>query len=262
VVLIFDEISFRLSVGYRCAQTPGVIPDMCAAGNASRRFRCLVVCRFDRRRPPSRLAVHVGTFNAHGWQYWPRRLPRRDRRRTWSRLETNERFFYGELRQLFSAAGITVRVKLRRPLQPLLGSMRSQAYRDVSMCGSRPEAAFTCACLERGVYFHYARHHGSAPTQDDFEEALVRIEDAARAVRPGQVPRLLAGPRSAAWATTSLSTGERWRCHFAHVNLATVASRAGCSSAASGRAIGGGVSGRTPDAPMLNELLVQIDGIC
>jgi hypothetical protein len=48
------------------------------------------------------------------------------------------------------------------------------------------ETAFYAAALDRGVYFHFAWHHGFSAlhTRADLDDALGRIEDAVRVLRP------------------------------------------------------------------------------
>ena len=194
VVLIFDEILSGFRMGTGCAQSHfGVIPDMCTLG------KCLggglPLSAFAGSREimqavaPLGSAVHSGTFNAH-----PVPILAADAFLDvigdpdfWTRLEENERFFYRELRELFSRAGITVRVQAAGARFSLLFGLDHEPrdYRDVSVCDRALEARFYRACLERGVYFHYARHHGFSAlhTREDLEQALGRIEDAALAVR-------------------------------------------------------------------------------
>jgi glutamate-1-semialdehyde 2,1-aminomutase len=198
IVLIFDEIlsGFRTSAGGIQAWS-GVTPDLCTLG------KCLgggmVLSAFAGRRDvmgavaPLGPAVHSGTFNAHsvGVAAGLAFLSVITAPGFYESMERLESYFYPELQAIFDRHGERVRVQaLGARFSLLFGLDREPTdYRDLVTHVDRDrELAFYTAALDRGIYFHYAWHHGlsAAHSREDLELALDRIEAAVRHIQSPQ----------------------------------------------------------------------------
>jgi glutamate-1-semialdehyde 2,1-aminomutase len=104
----------------------------------------------------------------------------------WRDLEAMEDLFYTGLRDVFSSVGMPVLVQAVGARFSLLFGLESppRNYRDILAADRDIETRFYRAALERGVYFHFSFHHGFSVmhTRTDLEDALDRIEDAARSL--------------------------------------------------------------------------------
>ncbi len=195
IVLIFDEIlsGFRTGPGGIQAWS-GITPDMCTLG------KCLgggtVLSAFAGRREvmkavaPLGPAVHSGTFNAHLIPVMAATafLDVISAQGFYERLAELESFFYPELQAIFDRLGEPVRVQALGARFSLLFGLDGPPidYRHVAgQVDRKRELAFYAAALERGVYFHFAWHHGlsAAHTRSDLEDALNGVEDAVRHLR-------------------------------------------------------------------------------
>ena len=197
VVLIFDEILSGFRTGPGCIQAwAGVTPDMCTLG------KCLgggtVLSAFAGRREvmeavaPLGSAVHSGTYNANLIPVMASEafLATITEPGFYERLGELEDFFYRNLQAIFDRAGERVRVQsLGARFNLLFGLDEAPTdYRQlIARVNRERETAFYAAALERGVYFHFAWHHGFSAlhTRADLEEALGRIEDAVQALPAG-----------------------------------------------------------------------------
>jgi glutamate-1-semialdehyde 2,1-aminomutase len=194
IVLLFDEILSGFRTGPSCAQGYlGITPDMCTLG------KCLgggtVLSAFAGRRDvmgavaPLGPAVHSGTFNANLVPILAGRafLQVVGEPAFWAKMDELENHFHAELRAIFERSGERVRVQaVGARFSMLFGLDREpHDYRDVAGVDRARETAFYAAALERGVYFHYSWHHGFSAmhTRVDLDEALGRIEDAARSMQ-------------------------------------------------------------------------------
>ncbi len=195
VVLIFDEILSGFRTGTSCAQGYfGVCPDLCALGKPL--GGGLPLSAFVGRREvmeavtPVGTAVHTGTYNAHlvpilaaqaflGIVVDPL---------FWSDLNAKEETFYTGLRDICARTPYPVWVQATGARFSLLFGVEREpvSYRDLAGADRDLERRFYRAALDRGVYFHYAWHHGfsSAHTQSELDQALAAIESAAMSVRP------------------------------------------------------------------------------
>ena len=194
VVLIFDEILSGFRTGPGCIQAwSGVTPDMCTLG------KCLgggtVLSAFAGRREvmdavaPLGPAVHSGTYNANLIPIMAAEafLATITEPGFYERLGELEDFFYPSLQAIFDRAGEPVRVQALGARFNLLFGMREEPhdYRQVAAHVDRDrETQFYGAAIARGVYFHFAWHHGFSAlhTRADLEESLARIEDAVKAL--------------------------------------------------------------------------------
>ncbi len=194
VVLIFDEILSGFRTGPGGAQEYfGVTPDLCTLG------KCLgggmPLSAFAGRREvmdavaPLGAAIHSGTYNAHLTSILAAGafLDEVADETFWEDLRSKEEFFYSGLRQVFERAGLPVWVQAVGMRFGLHFGLREEptTYRETVGSDADMAMAFYRAVLKRGVYFHYARHHGFSAMHslEDLEETLVSIEAAAREVR-------------------------------------------------------------------------------
>ena len=193
VILIFDEILSGFRTGPGGAQEYfGVTPDLCTLG------KCLgggmPLSAFAGRREvmdavaPLGAAIHSGTYNAHLTSILAASafLDEVADETFWEDLRSKEEFFYAGLRRAFEQAGLPVWVQAVGMRFGLHFGLREEptTYRETAGSDADMAMAFYRAVLKRGVYFHYARHHGFSGMHslDDLEEALVSIEAAAREV--------------------------------------------------------------------------------
>jgi len=192
-LLVFDEILSGFRTGPGGAQEYfGVTPDLCTLGKALGGGTALSA--FGGRRDvmatlaPSGRVVHSGTFNGHlipilAAEAFLDEIAHPD---FWPRLERLETTFYAGLRSTFERAGLPVWVQALGARFSLLFGLDAEPtnYRDVARVDRELARRFYGACLEEGVYFHDAWHHGfsSVHTQADLDEALDGVERAARRV--------------------------------------------------------------------------------
>lgn len=196
VVLIFDEILSGFRTGPGCIQAwSGVTPDLCTLG------KCLgggtVLSAFAGSREvmeavaPLGSAVHSGTFNANLIPVMAAEafLDVITAPGFYEHMTELEDFFYPALQSIFDRAGERVRVQALGARFSMLFGLDGPPtdYRQLAETVNRErETAFYAAALDRGVYFHFAWHHGFSAlhTRADLDDALGRIEDAVRALRP------------------------------------------------------------------------------
>jgi glutamate-1-semialdehyde 2,1-aminomutase len=193
VILIFDEILSGFRTGPDCAQGYlGVTPDMCTIGKCIGGGMPLSAFAGSRSVmsavAPLGSAVHSGTFNAH-----PTSILAADAfldiaadPTFWADLREKEEFFYPALREVFARAGVMVWVQTFGARFNLLFGVdyEPRTYRQAALCDRELETRFYAAALERGVHFHFSRHHGLSAmhTRGDLERALDGIEGAARSI--------------------------------------------------------------------------------
>ena len=134
-------------------------------------------------------AVHSGTFNAHTIPILAANafLDEVAEPAFWDGLRRTEEFFYPALRAAFVRADLPVWVQAVGARFSLHFGLTQEprSYRDAEQGDRAMATAFYQAAMERGVYFHHARHHGISTmhTEVDLAQALEAIEAAARAVR-------------------------------------------------------------------------------
>ena len=194
VVLIFDEILSGFRTGPGGAQAYlGVTPDMCTLG------KCLgggtPLSAFTGSREimsavaPSGSAVHSGTFNAHMISMLAADafLDAAADPGMWEGLRAKEDFFYEGLRAAFARADLPVWLQAVGARFSFHFGLTDEplSYRDAEAGDRAMATAFYREAMERGIYFHHARHHGFSTmhSDDDLGRALEAIEAAARAVR-------------------------------------------------------------------------------
>ena len=196
IVLIFDEIHSGFRTGPGCAQGYlGVTPDMCTLGKAL--GGGTVLSAFAGRRAvmaavaPQGGAVHSGTFNAHLIPILAANafLDEIANPAFWSHLAELDTALYAGLRDVFKRAGLPVWVQgLGARFSLLFGlDEEPRSYRQAARYDRELAKRFFAAALGEGLYFHFGWHHGLSAqhTPADIEEALERIEAAARRVARG-----------------------------------------------------------------------------
>lgn len=196
IVLIFDEILSGFRTGPSCAQGYlGVTPDMCTLGKAL--GGGTVLSAFAGRRAvmdavaPRGGAVHSGTFNAHLIPILAANafLDEIAKPAFWSHLAELDTALYAGLRDVFKRAGLPVWVQGLGARFSLLFGLEAEpaSYRQAARYDREMGKRFFAAALDEGLYFHFGWHHGLSAqhTLADVEEALERIETAARRVARG-----------------------------------------------------------------------------
>ena len=193
VVLIFDEILSGFRTGPGGAQAYlGVTPDLCTLGKTLGGGTPLSAFAGSREVmgavAPLGTAVHSGTFNAHTIPILAANafLDEIADPAFWDDLQAKESYFYAGLREAFRQAGLPVWVQAAGARFSLHFGLETEprTYREAAAGDGAMATAFYGAALEQGVYFHHAKHHGfsSMHTRSDLEQALDRIEAAARSV--------------------------------------------------------------------------------
>lgn len=193
IVLIFDEILSGFRTGPGCAQgTLGVTPDLTTLGKAFGGGTAL--CAYVGRRDvmdsiaPTGPAVHTGTYNAHLIPILATGafLELAAEPTFWTDLAALGDHFYPRLQAAFDRAGLPVLVQAQGARFSLLFGLESAptSYREAIAVDRELERLFYAAALERGVYMHFAWHHGfsAVHTIADLDGALEALEDAAAAV--------------------------------------------------------------------------------
>jgi glutamate-1-semialdehyde 2,1-aminomutase len=206
VLLIFDEIisGFRAGVGGAQAHY-GVTPDLTTLGKAlggGTPMSAVVGSRavMEAVAPLGRV-VHSGTYNAHLIPLLATRafLAEVSRPSFWIDMLAKEERFYPRLQQVLDTHGVTAVVTSSGARFSILFGLRETPlrYRDTLHLDRDVEDAFYREVIKRGVYFHSSPHHGfsSLHTMDDLDEALNRIEDAAKAIGTSSVGRSRASSR-------------------------------------------------------------------
>jgi glutamate-1-semialdehyde 2,1-aminomutase len=193
IVLIFDEILSGFRTGPACAQGYlGVTPDLCTLGKAI--GGGLPLSAFAGSREvmgavsPLGGAVHSGTFNAHPLAILAANafLKLAEQESFWSHFQTLQDRLYPGLRDIFARAGLPVQVQAIGNRFCLNYGLTEEPrwYRDSMKYDKNLAARFAAVAQEEGVYFHTLWHSGLSAmhTLDDIDEALERIDRAARRV--------------------------------------------------------------------------------
>jgi glutamate-1-semialdehyde 2,1-aminomutase len=199
IVLIFDEILSGFRTGPDCAQGYlGVTPDLCTLGKAIGGGMALSAFAGSREVmgavSPLGGAVHSGTFNAHPLPILAANafLKLAEQPAFWEHFERLGQRFYPALREIFARTGLPVQIQAVGNRFCLNYGLTDEPhnYRD-SMHYDRDLAArFAVVAQEEGVYFHTLWHSGLSAmhTLEDIDEALTRIERAAKRVAAGATP--------------------------------------------------------------------------
>jgi len=192
IVLIFDEILSGFRTGPGCMQAHfGVTPDLCTLGKAI--GGGVPLSAFAGKRSlmeniaPAGRAMHSGTYNANLVNILPglafiEEIARPDFYP--SLLARCERLYAG-MNAAFADAGVAARVQATGARFNILfgGASRGPftSYSDALRQDGEMALRFYRACLERGVYFHPAWHHGisAAHTDEDIDHVIAATRAAA-----------------------------------------------------------------------------------
>src|SRR5262249_32760313 len=95
--------------------------------------------------------------------------------------------FYAGFQMLIERSGVPVTLQHVGPRFGLyfgLAGAEITNYRQAARQNTAMLARLVAACIERGVYFHFAAHHGfsAAHTEADLDQALAAIEGALQDV--------------------------------------------------------------------------------
>jgi len=108
----------------------------------------------------------------------------------YEQLDARCEYFFGAFRQLIERSGVKVRLQHVGPRFGLYFGLDPQMpitnYRQAAAQDRAQLLAFMRGCIERGVYFHVAAHHGfsAVHTEADLDRALEAIEGALEDVSP------------------------------------------------------------------------------
>ncbi|HZO24699.1 MAG TPA: aspartate aminotransferase family protein [Chloroflexota bacterium] len=197
IVLIFDEILSGFRTGPDCAQGYlDVTPDLCTLGKAIGGGLALSAFAGSREVmgavSPLGGAVHSGTFNAHPLPILAANafLKLAKEASFWEHFQQLQERLYPGLRDIFARTGLPVQVQAIGNRFCLNYGLEEEprSYRDAMKYDRDLAARFAVVAQEEGVYFHTLWHSGLSAmhTMDDVDEALERIERAARRVAAGR----------------------------------------------------------------------------
>lgn len=196
IVLIFDEILSGFRTGPSCAQGYlGVTPDLCTLGKAIGGGLALSAFAGSHEVmgavSPLGGAVHSGTFNAHPLPILAANafLKLAEQASFWEHFAQLQDRLYPGLRDIFARAGLPIQLQAIGNRFCLNYGLETEprCYRDSMRYDKALADRFTSAAQAEGVYFHSLWHSGLSAmhTLEDVDEALTRIERAARRVAAG-----------------------------------------------------------------------------
>jgi glutamate-1-semialdehyde 2,1-aminomutase len=188
-LLLFDEVltAFRMAPGGAQAYT-GVTPDLCVLGKAF--GGGLPISAVAGRRAvmeqlrPAGDSEMSGTYLAHltGVLGATAALELYRAPGFYERLEALGARFYGGFQQLIERSGVPLRLQHVGPRFGLYFGLREPVtnYREAARQDKGLLRRFVAGCIERGVYFHLAAHHGFSAAHDEraIDRALEGIEGA------------------------------------------------------------------------------------
>lgn len=194
VVLFFDEVltAFRMALG-GAQEYLGITPDLCVLGKAFGGGTPISAISGKREimshmRPVGQ-SEHSGTYLAHLTTVLPAlaALEEYSQPDFYKNLNAMAQRFYDGFQDIIDRSGLAIRLQYAGPrfgmhfgLDGELRTYRDTVRRDVEM-----ERKFIGACLERGVYFHTALHHGMSAvhTDDDLGQVLDVIEQSINHIK-------------------------------------------------------------------------------
>ncbi len=194
VVLFFDEVltAFRMALG-GAQEYLGITPDLCVLGKAFGAGTPISAISGKREimshMRPLGQSEHSGTYLAHLTTVLPALVALEEYSQSdfYTTLNAKAQRFYDGFQDIIDRSGLAIRIQYAGPrfgmhfgLEGKLRTYRDTIGRDVEM-----ERKFIGACLERGVYFHTALHHGmsAAHTDDDLSQVLDVIEHALNEIK-------------------------------------------------------------------------------
>lgn len=196
VLLVFDEVltAFRFHPG--CAQGYyGVTPDVAVLGKAlGGGVPISAIC--GRREVmlgyrPTGDCEHSGTYLAHLTTVLGAlaALDEYSQPGFYPRLNALAERFYAGFRELIARSGVPMQLQTMGPRFGMYFGVTEPVrnYRQAARQDRGMLLAFVRGCIERGVYFHVAAHHGlsAAHTEAELDRALAAIEGALGDVARG-----------------------------------------------------------------------------
>jgi glutamate-1-semialdehyde 2,1-aminomutase len=188
-LLLFDEVltAFRMAPGGAQAYT-GVVPDLCVLGKAfgggmpiSALAGRRSVMRHMRPLGDSEMS---GTYLAHLTCVLGATAALQCYREPgfYDHIERLGQRFYGGFQALIERSGAPLRLQHVGPRFGLYFGLREPVtnYREAARQDKELLRRFVAGCIERGVYFHMAAHHGFSAAHDEaaIDRALEGIEGA------------------------------------------------------------------------------------
>lgn len=195
-LLFFDEVltAFRVALG-GAQQRLGVVPDLAVLGKAfgaGMPISALVGKRdVMMHLRPAGEAEMSGTYLAHLTAVLAASaaLEEYSRPGFYEQLDARCEYFFGSFGQLIERSGVKVRLQHVGPRFGLYFGLDPHIpvinYRQAAVQDRAQLLAFVRGCIERGVYFHVAAHHGFSAAHDetDLDRALEAIEGALEDVK-------------------------------------------------------------------------------
>jgi glutamate-1-semialdehyde 2,1-aminomutase len=193
-LLFFDEVltAFRVALG-GAQEYLGIVPDLCVLGKAfgggtpisaiAGRREVMAHLR------PNGGSEHSGTYLAHLTTVLAALAALKEYSQPgfYERLEGLGRRFYGAFQEIIDRSGVPVRLQYVGPRFGLYFGFREpvEDYRQAARQNQAMLLTFVAGCIQRGVYFHVAAHHGfsAAHSEADLGRALEGMEGAMADVR-------------------------------------------------------------------------------
>lgn len=194
VILFFDEVltAFRMALG-GAQEYLGVVPDLCVLGKAFGAGTPISSISGKRdimsHMRPLGESEHSGTYLAHLTTVLPAlaALDIYSQPGFYDELNGKAHRFYEGFQSLIDASGLPIRIQYCGPRFGMHFGKDHELkdYRDTVGRNVEQENVFIRACIERGVYFHTALHHGfsAVHTDDDLGRVLDVIEQALQQVK-------------------------------------------------------------------------------
>jgi len=189
VVLFFDEVltAFRMALG-GAQEYLGIIPDLCVLGKAFGGSTPISAISGKREimshMRPLGESEHSGTYLAHLTTVLGAltALEEYSQHNFYTDLNAQAQQFYDGFQDIIDRSGIPMRLQYAGARFGMHFGIDHElhTYRDTIGRNADMEYRFIKACLQRGVYFHTALHHGfsSAHTDDDLGQVLDVMEQA------------------------------------------------------------------------------------
>lgn len=187
VILFFDEVltAFRVALG-GAQEYFKVTPDLCVLGKAFGAGMPISAISGKREimshMRPLGTSEHSGTYLAHLTAVLAAlaALEEYGQPGFYERLNATSERFYSAFQQLIDQSGLPIRLQYAGPRFGMHFGIDYplRRYRDTVARNTSMEKTFVRGCIDRGVYFHWALHHGfsSAHTENDLDRVLDVIQ--------------------------------------------------------------------------------------
>lgn len=194
VLLFFDEVltAFRMALGGAQEYT-GITPDLCVLGKAFGAGTPISAISGKRQimshMRPLGTSEHSGTYLAHLTTVLPAlaAIEVYSQPDFYTQLNARAERFYQAFQDRIDRSGLPIRLQYCGARFGMHFGIDHdlKGYRDTVARNTELENVFIRACIENGIYFHTALHHGfsSAHTDDDLDRVLDVIEQALHQVK-------------------------------------------------------------------------------